>query len=77
MYLGCLAWSQRLSDILQALGHPGSAWDVILEGGSQPATALYSAKGTSSDKRQMLFGSQPHPRRGEALGIVIYHEKSH
>lgn len=77
MHLGCLAWSQRLSDILQAAEHASSSWNVTLERGSRPATTLYSRKGPSSDGRQMLLGSQPHPHGGAALAIEIHYEKNH
>lgn len=49
MRLGCLAWSQRLSEILQAAGYASSSWNVILESGRLPVTTLYSTKGISSD----------------------------
>lgn len=38
MYLGGLAWSQSLPEMLQGVGPASSSWNAILEGGSLPET---------------------------------------
>ena len=46
--LGYLGWSQRLSEVLQAVGHAGNSWNVIVESGSSPVKHLVHHKGCKS-----------------------------
>lgn len=75
-HLGYLGWSQRLSEVLQVVGHASNSWNVIVESGSLPVSTLCSTKVVSPDEGQMLSGSQPHSHCRAALVIRIHYEKN-